>query len=202
MIEPHHTALIMIDMQNGFIKPNSPFYVAGAAKTVSTCARMLSAARKNGLEVVHVRRKYARDGHDVERTRYEAWVTGGRPLSLAADDPASLDCPDPLTPADGDRVVVKPSFSAFFGTPLHNALKKAGISSVVLIGTSTPNCVRATCYDALALGYDVAVCRDATSSSTPEIQQANLGDLERLGIRIIDADEFLEEVETHGKGNL
>ena len=193
MTEPHRTALIMIDMQNGFIKPNSPFYVAGAEETVPTCARMLSAARKSGMEVVHVRRKYARDGHDVEPVRYDAWLVGGRPLSLAADDPASLDCPDPLTPADGDRMVVKPSFSAFFGTPLHNALKKAEVSTVVLIGTSTPNCVRATCYDALALGYDVAVCRDATSSHTPEIQQANLADLERLGVRIISADEFLEE---------
>ena len=190
MTNLQRTALIMIDMQNGFIKPNSPFYVAGAEATVPACARLLSAARKANLEVIHVRRKYAPDGHDVESVRYDAWLAGGRPLSLAADDPASLDCPDLLTPADGDRVLVKPSFSAFFGTPLHSVLKKADVSSIVLIGTSTPNCIRATCYDAIALGYSVTVVSDATSSPTPEIQQANLADLVRLGVKVVDSEEL------------
>lgn len=192
MIDPRRAALIMIDMQKGFIEPSSALCVAGAEATVSACARALSWARKHGMEVLHVRRKYAADGHDVEPVRYEAWRVGGRPLCVEGEDPATLDPPDLLTAADGDRVMLKPSFSAFFGTPLHNLLKRAGINTVVLMGTTTPNCIRATCYDAFSLKYNVVVLEDATSSRMPEVQAANIEDMRYMGAHIMTTDEFCE----------
>ena len=62
MIEPKRAALIMIDMQNGFIDPSSSLCVAGAAATIPACARALAAARAAGMAVFHVRREYAPDG--------------------------------------------------------------------------------------------------------------------------------------------
>ena len=167
MIEARRAALVMIDMQNGFIAPSSALCVPGAAATVGACADALAAARRQGMEVVHVRRAYAADGSDVEPVRHGAWLAGGRPLCVEGDDPSSLDCPDVLTPADGERVLLKPRFSAFFGTPLDRALRRAGVDAVVLTGTALPNCVRSTAYDALSLNYNVAVVSDATSSRTP-----------------------------------
>lgn len=188
MIEPACAALLLIDMQNGFIDAASPLCIAGAAATVPTCARALEAARTHGMPVYHVRRAYAADGSDVEAVRWEAWAEGGRPLSPA--DPASLDCPPELAPAPGEPVVVKPSWSAFFGTALAAELRARGIGTIVLAGTTTPNCVRATAYDGLSLGFNVAVLRDATSSRTPEVQQANLADMEAAGIQLIHTDDF------------
>lgn len=190
MIEPRRAAVVMIDMQNGFIDPASALCVPGAAATVGACADVLAAARRQGMAVVHVRRAYAADGSDVEPVRYAAWLAGGRPLCAEGDDPASLDCPDVLTPADGERVLVKPRFSAFFGTALDGALRRAGVDTVVLTGTATPNCVRSTAYDALSLNYNVAVVADATSSRTPEAQAANLADLAAIGAYVLDAAEF------------
>ena len=175
-------------MQNGFIDGASPLCIAGAAATVPTCARALEAARAHGVPVYHVRRTYAADGSDVEAVRWKAWAEGGRPLSPA--DPISLDCPPELAPAPGEPVVVKPSWSAFFGTDLDALLRARGIGTIVLAGTTTPNCVRSTAYDGLALGFNVAVLRDATSSRSPEAQEANLADMEAAGIQLIHTDDF------------
>ena len=188
MTEPARAAFLLIDMQNGFIDGASPLCIAGAAATVPTCARALEAARAHGVPVYHVRRTYAADGSDVEAVRWKAWAEGGRPLSPA--DPISLDCPPELAPAPGEPVVVKPSWSAFFGTDLDALLRARGIGTIVLAGTTTPNCVRSTAYDGLALGFNVAVLRDATSSRSPEAQEANLADMEAAGIQLIHTDDF------------
>lgn len=188
MIEPARAAFLLIDMQNGFIDAASPLCIAGAAATVPACAHALAAAREHGLAVFHVRRAYAADGSDVEAVRWETWAEGGRPLSAA--DPASLDCPPELSPAPGEPVIMKPSWSAFFGTELAATMRQQGIGTIVLAGTTTPNCVRSTAYDGLALGFNVAVLRDATSSRTPEVQEANLADMEAVGIQLIFADDF------------
>lgn len=188
MIEPVRAALLLIDMQNGFIDAASPLRIAGAAATVPACAHALAAAREHGLAVFHVRRAYAADGSDVEAVRWEAWAEGGRPLSSA--DPMSLACPSELAPAPGEPVVVKPSWSAFFGTDLDALLRARGIGTLVLAGTTTPNCVRSTAYDGLARGFNVAVLRDATSSRSPEAQEANLADMEAAGIQLIHTDDF------------
>ena len=188
MIEPARATFLLIDMQNGFIDGASPLCIAGAAATVPTCARALEAARAHGVPVYHVRRTYAADGSDVEAVRWKAWAEGGRPLSPA--DPISLDCPPELAPAPGEPVVVKPSWSAFFGTDLDALLRARGIGTIVLAGTTTPNCVRSTAYDGLALDFNVAVLRDATSSRSPEAQEANLADMEAAGIQLIHTDDF------------
>ena len=188
MIEPARAAFLLIDMQNGFIDGASPLCIAGAAATVPACAHALAAAREHGLAVFHVRRAYAADGSDVEAVRWEAWAEGGRPLSSA--DPMSLACPSELAPAPGEPVVVKPSWSAFFGTDLDALLRARGIGTLVLAGTTTPNCVRSTAYDGLARGFNVAVLRDATSSRSPEAQEANLADMEAAGIQLIHTDDF------------
>ena len=188
MTEPARAAFLLIDMQNGFIDGASPLCIAGAAATVPACAHALAAAREHGLAVFHVRRAYAADGSDVEAVRWKAWAEGGRPLSSA--DPMSLACPSELAPAPGEPVVVKPSWSAFFGTDLDFLLRARGIGTLVLAGTTTPNCVRSTAYDGLARGFNVAVLRDATSSRSPEAQEANLADMEAAGIQLIHTDDF------------
>ena len=188
MIEPARAAFLLIDMQNGFIDGASPLCIAGAAATVPACAHALGAAREHGLAVFHVRRAYAADGSNVEAVRWEAWAEGGRPLSSA--DPMSLACPSELAPAPGEPVVVKPSWSAFFGTDLDALLRAGDIGTLVLAGTTTPNCVRSTAYDGLARGFNVAVLRDATSSRSPEAQEANLADMEAAGIQLIHTGDF------------
>lgn len=193
MILPAHAALIVIDMQNGFISPASTLCIAGAAETLTDCARVIDTARTIGMHVVHACREYAADGSNVESTRFETWLAGGKPLSPGCDPAVSAGFPPETAPRPGDRVIVKPRFSAFFDTPLHAELREAGVGTVVLIGTTTPNCIRSTCYDALSLDYNVVIVEDCTSSRTPEAQQANIEDMACVGAQIISADSFCAE---------
>ena len=190
MIDPRTAALLLIDMQHGFIDPSSALCVAGAAATVPACSRALDRARELGMQVFHVVREYAEDGSDVEAARQAAWAEGGRPVSRACASPRSLEEPAPIAPQPGDRVIVKPRFSAFFATGLDLVLRRLGVGTVVLAGTTTPNCVRSTCYDALSLDYNVVLLEDCTSSRTPEVQAANIEDMAHIGAHVMSCDEF------------
>lgn len=192
MIDPRKAALIVIDMQNGFIDPASALCVEGAAATVPACSRALDHARELGMPVFHVVRDYAPDGSDVEAVRYGAWAAGGKPVSRGCADARSVEEPAELAPAPGDRVLTKPRFSAFFGTGLDLALRRLGVRTVVLTGTTTPNCIRSTGFDALSLGYNVVVVEDCTSSRTPEVQAANIADMAHIGTQVISCAQFCD----------
>ena len=180
-------ALLVIDMQNGFLHPSSPLYIAGAQATVPACQRVIDHARKRRIPVFFITRFY--DENSVERTRYQAWATGGRPLS--ADCDPDISSAMPFSVRSGDYHIIKPRYSAFFSTGLDLILRRYGIGEIVLIGTTTPNCIRTTAYDGLSLDYDVTVLSDCTSSATEEIQQSNLEDMQRVGIRVISSEEWM-----------
>lgn len=185
-----NTALIVIDMQNGFLCPESPLFIAGAPATVEACARVIAACREKDIPVIFVTRRYRADGSDVERTRKAGWLAGGKPLSEDCPPQLNADMPASFGHGARDYHIVKPRFSAFFSTNLDLLLRRLGVRRVILAGTTTPNCIRTTCYDALSLDYDVTVLRDCTSSVTEEIQQANLRDMQNIGAAVMDSTEL------------
>ena len=180
----HKYALVVIDMQRGFLDPSSPLYIAGAADTVPACARAIDCCHRAGVPVVFAVRHYRADGSDVERARYDVWAKGGKPLSETCPASMSDACPEEFRRAPADYVIVKPRFSAFFHTELDLILRRLGVDTVLLAGTTTPNCIRSTFYDALSLDYDAVVLSDCTSSV------ANLADMQRVGGRIMTAADL------------
>lgn len=64
-------ALIVIDMQNGFINEASAQCIQGAKATVPACAAVINHCRERGIPVFFVTRRYRPDGSDVEHTRFE-----------------------------------------------------------------------------------------------------------------------------------
>lgn len=182
------SALIMIDMQRGFIDADSPLCIPMAAGTVPACARLIELCHEREIPVFYVTRRYRADGSDVEHTRFEKWASGGKPLS--EEWPESADYPEEFEVLPGDRHIIKPRFSAFFRTELDMILRRLGVDTVVLAGTTTPNCIRTTFYDAICMEYNAVIVSDCTSSVTEEIQRANLQDMENIGGQIMSLEEF------------
>lgn len=182
------SALIMIDMQKGFIDTDSPLCIPTAAGTVPACARLIELCHERNIPVFFVTRRYRADGSDVEHTRYERWLSGGRPLSEAW--PESVAYPEEFTVLPGDRHIIKPRFSAFFQTELDMMLRRLGVDTVILAGTTTPNCIRTSFYDAICMEYNAVIISDCTSSVTEEIQQANLRDMANIGGQVMSLAEF------------
>ena len=183
-------ALIMIDMQRGFLDSASPAVHPvrrGDRSRVRGAHRPLSRSRH---PVIYAVRHYRSDGTDVEKPRAAAWAAGGKPLSedCAAHLSDAFPAAFPVLPQD--YVLVKPRFSAFFHTSLDLILRRLGVQTVLLAGTTTPNCIRTTCYDAISLDYDAVVLSDCTSSVTDAVQAANLADMQRVGAVVCASTEL------------
>ncbi len=185
------TALIVIDMQNGFINEDSAQCIRGAKATVPACAAVINNCRARGIPVFFVTRRYRADGSDVEHTRFESWLKGGRAMSPGSPGEISEALPAEFGECEKDYHIIKPRYSAFFGTELDLILRRLGINTLVLTGTTTPNCIRTTCYDGISLEYNVVVLSDCTSSNTGEIQQSNLRDMADVGAQIMTGAEFI-----------
>ncbi|KAK3156595.1 hypothetical protein QOZ80_2AG0109300 [Eleusine coracana subsp. coracana] len=57
------------------------------------------------------------------------------------------------------------------------------INNLVVVGVQTPNCIRQTVFDAVALDYEkVTVITDATAAAEPEIHLANIRDMKNIGV--------------------
>ena len=188
----HKYALVVIDMQRGFLDPSSPLYIAGAADTVPACARAIDCCHRAGVPVVFAVRHYRADGSDVERARYDVWAKGGKPLSETCPASMSDAWPEEFRRAPADYVIVKPRFSAFFHTELDLILRRLGVRTLYLTGTTTPNCIRTTCYDGLSLDYNVGILTDCCSSNSEEIQQANMVDMANIGATLMTCAEFCD----------
>ena len=81
---PARAALILIDMENGFVEPEGGHCIRFAKSTVPACVRAVETAREKGIPVFFVKRIYRADGSDVELTRYEGWQSGGRAMRPAS----------------------------------------------------------------------------------------------------------------------
>ncbi len=184
-------ALIIIDMENGFINSESAQCIKMAKDTVPACSKVAAYAREKNIPVFFVNRIYRKNGSDVEHTRFKNWYEGGRAMSENCKSELSFDNPPELSPEDGDYIIIKPRFSAFFMTELDLILRRLGIETIILIGTTTPNCIRTTCYDGISLDYNVVVIEDCCSSQNEHIQKANMTDMDNIGADIITSDEFL-----------
>ena len=187
----NNCALLVIDMQNGFISPASPLFISGAPATVHPCAEVIRFCRDERIPVFFVTREYLPDGSNVEHTRYEAWLKGGKPLSEGCAGEISAAMPKEFGSSEQDFHIIKPRYSAFFSTELDLILRRKGIRHVILTGTTTPNCIRTSCYDAICLDYEVTVLSDCTSSVINDIQQSNLLDMANIGAHILSSKEFM-----------
>ncbi|MCI8608806.1 MAG: cysteine hydrolase [Firmicutes bacterium] len=185
-VNPQRTALIIIDMEKAFVEPGAAHCIAGAKSTVPACNVLAEAARAEGIPVFWVKRIYRQDGSDVEHTRFSVWDKGGRPLGPDSTGINSIEEPEGLVRKPEDYVVVKPRWSGFFQTELDLILRRKGIDTLIVIGTTTPNCVRTTCYDAISMDYRTIVVEQCCSSNTKEIQRANMVDMANVGIEIVE----------------
>jgi len=179
-------ALLIIDMQNDFVRPEGAMPVPGAEAIIGSVRKVLEAFRSRHLPVFHVVRVHRRDGSDVEITRRERFRT--EPFAVRGTRGAEII--DELAPQDGEYLIPKVRMSAFLFTDLDQLLRALGVDTLVVVGIQTPNCIRTTVYDAMAYGYSTVLVDDAISARTPEIHRANMRDMEDVGIGIIESAEI------------
>lgn len=192
-IDIHRSALLIIDMEKAFVNPGAALWIRGAMETVPRIAAVIEEARVAGIPIIWIKRVYQTDGSDMEIPRRRELFSKGLYGVLAPESTGlnSIEEPDGLDRKPDEKVLMKPRFSAFFHTELDQYLRRKGINTVLLAGTTTPNCIRCSCYDAISLDYRCIVLEPCCSSQTPEIQAANIEDMERVGAEILREESIL-----------
>jgi nicotinamidase-related amidase len=159
-LDPQTTALVLIDLQRGIVgRETAPH---SAQEVVSRARRLAEQCRRVGIPVVLVRVSYAADGRDRLAPRADAAVWGG-PVP-----PDFSQIVPELGPLEGDLVITKRQWGAFYGTELDLELRRREIRTLVLGGIATSFGVESTARDAYERGYEQVFVEDAMAGLTAE----------------------------------
>ena len=147
------TALVVIDMQNDFVSDGGSLQVPDARATIAPIRALFEQARGAGARVV-----YSQDTHGEGDPEFRIWPEHAR------EGTWGWQIVDELAPQDGDTVVRKPRYDAFYDTDLEELLEQWGTRTLVICGTVANICVHYTAASAAIRWYDVVIPRDATSA--------------------------------------
>lgn len=163
LILPGNSALLIIDAQKGFMPT-----VFDSAKTLNQIEKVLIAARKAKIPVIHTQEIHRKDhidfGRELDGTEDVHNLEGSE----------DVDIVDQLKPIAGEYTIMKRRYSCFFGTDLEILLKGLRVQTLVVCGFLTDVCVHYTCADAHQNDYFVRVVYDGVSGSTREAHEASL----------------------------
>jgi nicotinamidase-related amidase len=174
-------ALLVVDMQNDFVRVGAPLEVPDARATIAPIRTLLDVFRERGLPVVFTR-FLARQRPDL----LWLWSPQCRPDTKCCwkghrrhypDAQGILDCTevvDELAPDRGEPVIDKYGYGAFYGTDLDQRLRALGVGSLLVTGTVTQICVEETAREAFHHGYRTTMVADAVSSFAPDLHAATL----------------------------
>ena len=99
-----------------------------------------------------------------------------------------------IAPEKGEVVVRKQKPSAFFGTPLMSMLNEVHADTVLVTGTTTSGCVRASVIDAFSYNYNVAVVEECTFDRGQSSHKVNLFDMHMKYADVVSLEETLDYV--------
>jgi nicotinamidase-related amidase len=186
------TALVIIDMQRDFLEPGGFGETLGndvsrLAAAVEPCRKVLDAARRHGLLVIHTREGHRPDLSDappakVERGEPRLRIGAPGPMGriLVRGEPGH-DIIPALYPAAGETVIDKPGKGAFYQTELELMLRNRGIENLLVCGVTTEVCVNTTVREANDRGYRCIVLGDCCASYFPEFHTAGLAMIKAQG---------------------
>ena len=155
-IDAARSALVIIDMQNDFVRDEGTLQVASAAATVPAICHLLELARDRGMRVA-----FSQDTHDPGDPEFDIWP----PHALRGTWGAEMI--DELAPREGELVVRKVRYDAFYATELDHWLRQWKVDTILLCGTVANICVHYTAASAALRWYDVVIAKDTVSAVEP-----------------------------------
>jgi len=190
--DPNTTALLIIDMQRDFVMPGGFGEALGndvtpLQATIAPTKRVLEAARKKGMLVIHTREGHRPDLTDCPPTKL---VRGRGKTRIGDPGPMGRilvrgeighDIVPELYPAPGEPVIDKPGKGAFYATDLELILRDRGIKTLIVCGVTTEVCVNTSVREANDRGYECVVLSDCVGSYFPEFQKAALAMIKAQG---------------------
>lgn len=190
-----NTALLVVDMQNGFCREDGSVNgiglpAAALQPAIEPCGRLISAARQAGVPVIYTRYVFRPDFTDggVMVKELIPDLKKGRCLMAGTDDVEVLD---ELAPQPGEYVIDKNRPSAFYATGLEPILNGLDVRDLVVCGVTTNCCVETTVRDASQRDYRTFVVEDAVAEYEPDRHQVALKSMGMLFADLVHSDDVV-----------
>lgn len=184
--------LVIIDMQ--YEDSSSGFWKSvNWDDVVKRSQSVLNACREKGYPVVHV--KVARDPEGVQCHPFDLRDENGRPL-YSVKGSRKAEIIDELKPVQGEFVVEKQRFSAFYQTNIDLILQGLKADHLIMMGVFTDSCFLTSVYDAFTRGYTISIVKDACTAGTVAAHKTSILDMANwiYGCSIFDAEELVKAV--------
>jgi len=188
-------AVIVVDVTNGFTDSDSPVG-ADLTEVIAETNRVLAVARSSGVPVIFTSIAY--EDPDVEGGH---WVRKIPALRVLRKGTPAVEVDVRLNRKPSEPVIYKCYTSSFFGTHLQALLQHLGVDTVVLCGTSTSGCIRATACDAVQLGFRCIVPESAVGDRAEAPHRANLFDIDSKYADVVSMPEVLKELQRIAVGS-
>lgn len=179
------TALIVVDMVFDFTHPDGLVFYPQNREILPKIAEVIDYCHKKNHLVIFMQ-------HSYRANKPEKNLLNMRPNCIEG---SGGDAIDPALPLDKEKdyVIKKRRYSAFFGTDLDLVLRENGIKRVVVVGTKTNCCIRATVTDAYYLDYDTVVLRDCVATNDDVVNEVHLTDIGKYFGAVISSEVFMRE---------
>ncbi|MCS7142253.1 MAG: cysteine hydrolase [Aigarchaeota archaeon] len=195
-LKGEETALLVIDMQNDFVKPDG--YVGRSGKDVRPVleiipkiSRALDFSRKIGMPRIFVKTIHADyTNSDVWGSRY-----GGREAPpLCVPGTWGSEIIDELRPLEGEPIVIKHRYSAMLDTDLPLILRSKKIRNLAVTGNMTNACIDSTVRHAFMMDYLTITLSDCVATPDTDLHEPTLKNLARYFGYVCTLDEFINSV--------
>jgi len=194
-IIPDKCILLVIDMQDEFVKPHwTPYWVPEATKQVLRIKKLIDHCRKKNIPVIFT--VYS-DTHNYLDRPKTLPIMPCRFPDIKIDQSSFFvegRVWHELEPRDNEIIVHKPSYGAFYDTPLETLLKNLEKDTVIICGTLTNYCCSTTARQAYERSFKVVVGSDVTSAHFQDLHEAELKVLRRGFAKILSVDELLKNL--------
>lgn len=183
------TAFITIDMLYDFADPGGAVFYPQNREILPRVLDALHTARQSGLLVLFAQHYHRRYVFDRE-------LASGRRLNCLEGTGGEALLPELAWDPKTEYVVRKRRYNAFTGTDLDLILRENGIANLVLVGTKTNCCIRATVEGAYHLDYSAVVIRDCVATNSDAVNEVHLTDIGKYLGKVVTLDEFKQMTAT------
>lgn len=192
-IVPEECALLVIDMQDEFVKPGwTPYWVPEATRQVPKIKELIDHCRKAGVPVIFT--VFSKTHSCLDRPASGSLMANRYPDLPVDQSPLFVEGRvwHELEPLNSEVVIHKPSYGAFYDTPLETILKNLGRDTVIICGTLTNYCCGTTARQAYERGFKVVFGSDVTSTDDPEMQEPELMVLRKGFAKVLPVKDILQ----------
>lgn len=198
-IDASSAALLVVDLQNDFVRDGAPQEVADARATLPIARSLIDACRAAGRPVIFTRytagpeiTHHAWFSPECGPEQRSCWPGTMRRYRDSDETVDGHDVVDELEPLDDELVVDKFGYGSFHNTMLDDALRARSVRQLWVIGTVTQICVEETVREGYRRGYEVVVAADAVSSFDDELHRATLRNLAQKFALVSDSSTLQE----------